>query len=87
MKDSIFIVSCNQDDSDQIFGYMAYKYIEDIFVLHYIYIKYPYRKFGMSLKMLGSVTDLDKPFMVTFANDWTQGMKDKLLLTYDPFIR
>lgn len=87
LGDSTIIVACNPDDQDQIYGYLAYKTLDDVFVLHYIYVKYPYRKLGIAKKMLDTVTDLSKPMVATFANRWVDAMRGKLLITFDPYIR
>lgn len=85
--DSVLIIACNPEDVDQIYGYMVYKNLDDVFVLHYIYVKFPYRKLGIAKRMLEAVADTKKPIVVTFANRWVDSMRHKLLLTFDPYIR
>lgn len=84
MKDSIFVMACDPLDEDQVYGYLAYKYIDDLFILHFIYLKKKYRKLGLSLKMLESVKN-NKPFVVTFANCYTDLFRDHCI--YDPSLR
>ncbi len=47
-------IACNPKDVSQIYGYIAAEFLEGIFVLHYVYIKQPYRHFGIAKALLNS---------------------------------
>jgi hypothetical protein len=47
LKEDNVMVACNEQDQDQIFGYCVFEEMEDATVLHYMYIKPPYRKNGI----------------------------------------
>ena len=51
---SDILVACGREDSDQIFGYIAY---EDPNLLHYLYVKIPFRRLGIGRLLTSSVLD------------------------------
>lgn len=47
-------VACDADHPDQLFGYIVAETIDGIFVLHYIYVKHPFRRTGIGSALLNS---------------------------------
>lgn len=45
------VISCNPEDITQIFGYIVFEIIEDISILHYVYVKHPFRKLGIATEL------------------------------------
>lgn len=91
LESSSIVVACNPDDSTQIYGYAVYDHKEDIdlFVLHYIYVKYPFRNLGIGKRILETVhKELGiEPFVCTFASRVFDNLKEQYLITYNPFLR
>lgn len=48
-------VACSEADEDQIGGYVITGKVHSWDVLHYIYVKYPFRQMGLAAHMLHSV--------------------------------
>jgi GNAT superfamily N-acetyltransferase len=43
------LVACSPESDKQIFGYIAYEHPG---LIHYIYVKFPYRKFGIGTSLM-----------------------------------
>lgn len=52
---SMVSMVCNPKDSKQVYGYVVYEFIGDIFVLNFIYIKYTFRNLKISESLLKAV--------------------------------
>ena len=84
-------LALNPDDSDQILGYVVFSFDDEIAlsVIHYVYVKEAFRRLGIAKKLLdqahGKVKD--EAIICTFANEIFDELKDKYLLTYNPFMR
>lgn len=91
LKDTFIAFALNPDDTDQILGYAAFNYDEDInlSVIHYVYVKEAFRRLGLAKKLLEQIHPKlkDEPMICTFANNIFDDLKEKYLLTYDPFMR
>jgi hypothetical protein len=77
------IIACNSEDNGQIFGFICYNDNNEI---HYLYVKYPYRKMGLARYLLDSIpSDPTKPLIVTHL---TSAIKSKLgdEIIYNPYL-
>lgn len=53
VKDSTeMLVACNQDEPDQIYGYIVGELMEGIPCVHYIYVKHTFRGLGIGTRLL-----------------------------------
>lgn len=52
LKRSQVFVLCSPDDQSQVFGYVVCEKLEDIDIVHYIYIKYAFRGMGLGQMLL-----------------------------------
>ena len=48
LKTNETLVACNEHDPSQIFGYICAGRYQGVFVVHYIYVKHPYRGLGLA---------------------------------------
>lgn len=82
------LVACNPDDEAQVYGYLVYNRL-DLLVVHYIYVKYTYRKLGIARAMLKHLEPEvpDKQFICTFANRVYDRKKQHYNVIYDPSLR
>lgn len=87
------LIACNPDDAGQVYGYIVYN--EDahkelgVTVLHYVYVKYTFRKLGIARYLLNQIEDnLGTGLIVcTFSNRVFDRTHKKYNLTYDPALR
>lgn len=49
------IVACNSDNSDEIFGYICAEVLDEVNVIHYIYVKEAYRGYGIANQLVDKV--------------------------------
>lgn len=80
------LVACSQDDEDQIFGYCIVGNIGNYSLLHYVYIKFPFRRVGLAKALLAvAIPDLGAyPTVVTHQPKSWQQVSAKYKLIYDP---
>jgi GNAT superfamily N-acetyltransferase len=82
------IVAVNADDTSQIFGYIVYDVVEGMPVIHYVYVKQPYRKLGLAALMLEQAQiDGTKPFFTTHKPDFRHRMIErKFTIILNPYL-
>lgn len=86
------LLAANQDSPDQIFGYVVFQQnTSGISTVHYIYVKAPYRKFGIGTNMIAMVRDVtnhdkDLPMLVSHATDAFAALKDRWNIVYNPYL-
>jgi GNAT superfamily N-acetyltransferase len=84
-------LALNPDDTDQILGYVVFNWDEELglSLFHYVYVKEAFRKLGIAKKLVEQVHAKlgEEPMICTFANHIFDDLKDKYLLTYNPFMR
>jgi GNAT superfamily N-acetyltransferase len=51
-KQGTILLAVNPEDVSQIYGYIAASRIDGILVIHYVYVKHPYRRFGIAKTLL-----------------------------------
>lgn len=61
LKKSVVMIAVNEQDPSQIFGYIVY---EKPSMLHYVYVKYTYRKMGIA-RLLFQHAELLNPIIIT----------------------
>lgn len=90
MDTSDFLVAVNPEDPDQIYGYICYEHIKDeIPVIHYIYVKYTYRKLGIAKQLLTKAVptfDTDPVCISHFNKVVIDKLPGKDLLVYNPYL-
>lgn len=63
---SIVVIACNRQDPEFIYGYAVIRPIDDVKIIHYVYVKKPFRRFGLAKQMLESQDiNLKDPVIVT----------------------
>lgn len=89
LQNSHTIMACNPSDPTQVYGYLCYKYEDDIPVIQYVYVKFTYRKLGIVRDLVQSVipTVKSNPLVVTHANRIFDSLKGSHLLIYKPNLR
>ena len=87
MEESTCYIACSPEELTQIYGWMVFGKIGDIGMLHYIYVKHPYRRFGIGGKLFSMlICDKSVPVIATHATMYLDHIKDKWNLTYNPYM-
>tara|TARA_R110002126_G_scaffold287977_1_gene441119 strand:- start:310 stop:711 length:402 start_codon:yes stop_codon:yes gene_type:complete len=81
IANSSIIMAVNPEDPDQIFGYCVY---EAPMTLHYMYVKYPFRKFGIGKDLY---LEAGSPTIVSHLPRDYKTLKKKYGLIYTPYIK
>ena len=81
------IIACNQDSPDQIYGWICAGMTDGIFTLHYLYIKKPFRNFGIAKNLLNAF-EHDPTFASVCTHVTRHGSKlaSKYNFVYHPYI-
>lgn len=84
---SKIIVACNPDDAMQVYGYIIYEDLpKNNLLIHYVYVKYTYRKFGISNCMLTQIKKSNNPILISHYNKMVPVVaKEKFVVLYDPY--
>jgi hypothetical protein len=86
MKRSEAVIACNPEDQTQIYGYIVYEIITGVLVLHYVYVKQPYRKLGIMKQLLEKAGRKEKVAFV-YTHETYSGSKLALKFSafYNPY--
>lgn len=86
MDKSKCYMAVNPHDLYQIYGYIMFDNLDEIGILHYIYVKNPYRRFGIGGDLFNMI-DFDKkyPCIATHNTRYLGHVKNKWNITYNPY--
>lgn len=83
LKKSKVLIVCNKEDTDQIFAYAVFRYVGDITILSWLYVRPVYRKLGIAKKLIHEIGDIDVVTHMTPARWW---FLKKFNLIYNPYM-
>jgi len=91
LKTCTVLIACSAEDTLQIYGYLVCGKVENIDVIHFIYVKQAYRKLGIANLLLQSQNiDIRKPVFITAMVNLLftigRGVKKKYPLIYNPYL-
>ena len=72
-------VACSTTDENELYGYIVAGYTQEIFTLHYIYVKHSFRSMGVGTMLLNSFEH--NPETASVCTHWTR-ICDKLSPRY-----
>jgi GNAT superfamily N-acetyltransferase len=86
MKRSEAIIACDPTDQTQIFGYIVYEIITGVLVVHYAYVKLPYRKLGIMKQLLEKAgRKVNHHFVYTHETHTAHKLALKFSAFYNPY--
>lgn len=59
LQRGLISVACSDEDEDQILGFVVYENRANLVILHYYYVKQPYRRMGIAGQLLRSLPSID----------------------------
>lgn len=65
---SVVVVLCDRVDPNQILGYLCYTMYDTCMVLHYVYLKAPFRKMGLASQLIRWAVQSEKPPVVFYTH-------------------
>lgn len=80
-------VACDPEYEQHIYGYILYEYIDDIVVIHYVYIKYPFRLLNIARKLVTFAIGEKDIVAITHTNKICDLINKKMKWHYNPFLR
>jgi hypothetical protein len=86
IKRSDVVVCCNEEDEDQIYGYAVGEHTEQgELVLHWLYVKRPFRGFGLSELLTNKFERNGKKGYFTHLDNFMKFVAGKMGLIHDPY--
>lgn len=87
----VVLVVCNAQDPDQILGWCCAETFKSALVLHYIYIKHPFRGWKLANKLINFLLEAEKPPAVFYTHKTRAmyGVEEKLKQKnwlYNPYL-
>jgi hypothetical protein len=85
---SVVLVACNEDDPDQILSWICAEVVDTALVIHYIYTKKPFRKFGLAKRLVNLLEESESPpaIMVTHSNPSMRPLLREKNIIYNPYL-
>lgn len=86
-KRANILIACDEKNPAEIYGYICSETIEDVMVIHFMYIKEMYRKFGVG-SFLAETAGFkkDAPIFYTHRTFNAQDLEKKFALVYNPYL-
>lgn len=92
LEDSGVLIAANPDDPEQIFGYAVYQPTAGrVAVLHWLYVKHPYRRLGIGTEIYRTVLRLadhndELPVVGTHHTSLWDVLETKWSLVFNPYV-
>jgi GNAT superfamily N-acetyltransferase len=81
------IIACNPEDPSQIYGFLCAGYVDGILVLHYAYVKQPFRKLGIAKALLNCLEQPDdSAILYTHQTRVAQTVAPRYNMIYHPYL-
>lgn len=87
VKRAKFIIACNPADETQIYGYSVGETIDGVLCVHFVYVKEPYRKFGIATGLLLALGHIPgTAFVYTHRTHAAEKLEAKGGMVYYPYL-
>lgn len=88
LEESITLVACMDDDASQVIGWLCARRTPKFLVVHYCYVKAPFRRFGIARALLSAFDHTPgEPVMVSHKGYIVKEIKDRYNLLYVPHLQ
>src|SRR5688500_4505941 len=61
IPNSILLVACLESSPDTILGWCCAQVVDTALVLHYVYVKFSFRKFGIAKRLIDTLIESEQP--------------------------
>lgn len=86
LKRADVIIFCSPDDEDHLFGYVVYESHPAGHIIHFAYLKQPYRGFGLFRSFAEETFTKDRPIYITHKPKDLAHLKAVHNVSYDPYL-
>lgn len=81
------IVAASTVDQTQVYGWIVFRQLDEDTIVHYVYVKFPYRKFGLGEQLLRFASpDAEKYTIITHEPRNFELLSKKFNLVYNPYL-
>lgn len=86
-KRARIMIACNENDIAQIYGYVCSETVEDVLVIHFLYVKEMYRKFGVAAILAADAGfKREAPVFYTHRTFSSETLEKKFAMVYNPYL-
>lgn len=80
------VIACSQEDKDQIYGWACYEETAQDTIIHFIYVKGPFRRMGIGTYLYTQITN-EKPVWYTHESMFISAVAKKFgKITFNPYL-
>jgi len=80
-------VACNNEDINELYGFICGEKVDGILVIHYAYVKHTYRMLGIGGQMLNVFEhDPNKPSLYTHHSKMAPSLSRKYRMIHSPYL-
>lgn len=68
IPESVVLIACNDEDDEQIFGWICAQIVDNFLCIHYLYVKDSFRRFGIAeelVRLLMQTQPVDQTLILT----------------------
>lgn len=82
-------VACDPTDHNHVMGYIVHQTVDELFMLHWVYVKAPFRRLGVMKELIQSEFPglKTEPLVITYKNDKRPKMFQSLKTVFRPDFR
>lgn len=83
------LISCDQEDPDLIYGFILFEHMPKFDILHYVYIRKPFRKNKIASELISSVKNSKQLALTHLTDEFKPARLKKYWekVIYDPYTR
>ena len=87
LKTSTILLACDKANVENIYGYIVAAKLDNVFTVHYVYVKQTYRRMGLASLLLGAFErDKHEPGYYTHDTYMANVLSKKYRLEYNPYL-
>jgi len=79
-------IACSKKNGSDIYGYAVGQWINDVFTLHYVYVKHAYRRLGIGKLLMACFNRGEFAGCYTHHTHMASKLADKFALLYNPYL-
>ena len=88
LESGITLVACMDDDPDQVLGWLCAQRTPKFLVVHYCYMKAPFRRFGLARSLLAAFDYCPgEPLVISHKSYICKDLKDRYNFLYIPHLQ
>lgn len=86
-KKASIVIACNHDDISQIYGFICSEMVDNLPVIHFVYVKEMFRRMGVAALLAENAGfKREAPVFYTHRTYSSEGLEKKFAMVYNPYL-